>query len=131
MTDKEAWFGLVSNDLFSISGPSEKKLFVGKIAGGNVYYPFRQEAEEALHDLESRRIEIAEQMDLFSNQIEKAKADGIDVKNDPYYRRLRGRFFDLKMGHLPSNAHKQEEVKMQIEKLRALEKTTPSGATER
>lgn len=127
--DKEFWYGIASNDLFSMSAPSKERLFVGKIAG-EVYYPRRQEAEEALRDLKSQRIKIEEEMSSLSNQIERAKADGIDVKKDPHYRKLRGRFFDLKW-RLPGNAYRQKEMSMQIEKLRELEKTMPSDVTER
>ena len=128
--DKEPRYGLTSNDLFSMSPPSKERLFVSGFVGGDVYYPCRQEAEEALRDLKRQRIEIEEEMGSLSNQIERAKADGIDVKKDLHYRKLRGRLFDLKW-RLPGNAYRQKEVSMQIEKLKELEKTMPADATEK
>jgi len=124
------WNGIVSNDLVTFPVPTAGRMNVGKTCG-NIYYHSHMDAVRALRDLENERIIVVKQMNSISNQLEIAKADGIDVKNDPQYRRLRGRYFDLKMGCLPSNEYKQEEVKMQIKNLKEIEQTRSSNEVDK
>lgn len=129
-SDMAFWFGLTPDDLFSFPIGGVDRLSVGKTIS-NVYYYSVQDAEQALNDLKKERVGLEEKIGALSNQIEKAQAGGVDVKNDRQYRKLRGQYLDLKNGRLPANGYRQKEVRMQIEKLKELEQTKPPIATER
>jgi len=129
-SDIAYWFGLTPDDLFSFPTGEAGRLSVGKTTS-NIYYHSTQDATQALHDLNKERICLEKQMGVLSNQIEKARSDGVDVRNDRQYRKMRGQYLDLKNGSLPSNGYRQKEVRMQIEKLKELEQTKPPTATER
>jgi len=121
-SDANSFFGIVSNDLFSVSASSEKKMFVGRVTGGNVYYSTEQEAIDALNALKKEHDDLMEKIQSLAYEIENMKLTkkSSELKKNPLFRRLKGRFLDLKTGSLPSNEYKQKNIRMQIEKHRQL-----------
>lgn len=121
-TERYYWSGITPDELTAFSTFTSDRMNVGSIIG-TPYYATVKEAQKALGGFEEQQRKIEKEIEILSSEMEQLKREkGVDYKKDIDYRLKQGRFWNLKRMGLLYNKNKQQEAKMQIEKLKKMEK---------